>query len=259
MRDIMADDDIGIYEDLIGGEVATRFRYRMVEPNDFGLTDEEILYADDKELNKWCSLKKMSQYRTNEDETRDKRAFGQKSKNMDLKKKIFQSIYLKKKDTQPDEGEETKPGDEVTTASDLNGVSSPPEEIVQSMPKKKKKRGKKGGIAKQTASNIPKADIETNKPAAKVNSPLKKAPMKTAGNGQKVPSNVVAKASRKRKRNGKPNGKSKSGSQMEAPSDVTAQRLKAYGMSNREIKKLKVRRWGNLLCENILLAIKSEP
>ena len=51
------------YEDIIGGgSVKTRFRYRKVAQADFGLTDEEILLLEDKQLNRLVSLKKYRPY-----------------------------------------------------------------------------------------------------------------------------------------------------------------------------------------------------
>lgn len=51
------------FEDLIGGgSVKTRFKYRKVVQEDFGLTEDEILLLDDKQLNKLVSLKKFRPY-----------------------------------------------------------------------------------------------------------------------------------------------------------------------------------------------------
>jgi len=47
------------YEDYVGG-VATRFRYRQVEPETFGLSFEEILMMDDKELNQVMGMKRVA-------------------------------------------------------------------------------------------------------------------------------------------------------------------------------------------------------
>ncbi|XP_053208091.1 protein KRI1 homolog [Panonychus citri] len=126
--------NIGIYEDLIAGEVPTRFRYRQVPANDFGLSPEELLFADDKDLNRWVTLKKTSQHRTMEEEKYDIKVYGRKGKDFSLKKKILKSIYdpeaAKEEDEDGAGGEgegegEDKDGDEQQQQqSNRNSVNS---------------------------------------------------------------------------------------------------------------------------------------
>merc|ERR1711935_1133892 len=52
------------YEDIVAG-MPTRFKYRQVEKNDYGLSTHEILLARDSTLKQYVSLKKMAPY--NED------------------------------------------------------------------------------------------------------------------------------------------------------------------------------------------------
>ncbi|KAL7579922.1 hypothetical protein ACA910_004923 [Epithemia clementina (nom. ined.)] len=50
------------YEDIVAG-IPTRFKYRQVEPNNYGLSAHEILLARDSTLRQYVSLKKMAPYR----------------------------------------------------------------------------------------------------------------------------------------------------------------------------------------------------
>ena len=47
------------YEDYVGG-VRTRFKYKQVQPETYGLTFEEILSMDDKELNQVIGMKRVA-------------------------------------------------------------------------------------------------------------------------------------------------------------------------------------------------------
>lgn len=51
------------FEDVIGGDVACRFKYAKVDSDSFGLSPEAILVGSDKELNRKVSLKKLHPYR----------------------------------------------------------------------------------------------------------------------------------------------------------------------------------------------------
>jgi protein KRI1 len=53
------------YEDTIG-DLKTRFKYKQVQPNSFGLSMHEILQSDDRDLNQYVSMKKLAPYRENE-------------------------------------------------------------------------------------------------------------------------------------------------------------------------------------------------
>lgn len=48
------------YEDVVGGDTFTRFKYAKTEAEDYGLTAEEILLADDNALNKYIGMKQLA-------------------------------------------------------------------------------------------------------------------------------------------------------------------------------------------------------
>eukprot|EP00929_Paragymnodinium_shiwhaense_P027815 TRINITY_DN1623_c0_g1_i1.p1 TRINITY_DN1623_c0_g1~~TRINITY_DN1623_c0_g1_i1.p1 ORF type:complete len:732 (-),score=257.03 TRINITY_DN1623_c0_g1_i1:213-2408(-) len=47
------------YEDIIGGDLPTRFKYRSVEKNTYGMSAKDILEKSDRELNQVMPLKKL--------------------------------------------------------------------------------------------------------------------------------------------------------------------------------------------------------
>lgn len=74
------------YEDVIGGDIYTRFKYAKTEPQDYGLTAEEILLADDAELNKYIGMKSLAPYRPERKKARDENML---QKNQKMKKKLL--------------------------------------------------------------------------------------------------------------------------------------------------------------------------
>lgn len=85
------------YEDIIG-DLPCRFRYRDVVPNDFGLSVEEVLTCEDKELNKWVSLKKAVQYRTKDEEKSDLKKYRRKARDLAKKERVLVSLRRSEKE-----------------------------------------------------------------------------------------------------------------------------------------------------------------
>ncbi|KAI8916036.1 KRI1-like family C-terminal-domain-containing protein [Gorgonomyces haynaldii] len=58
------------HEDIIG-DMPVRFRYKKVEAEDFGIKPDELLQADDADLNQVISLKKLAPYRSEQKKQKD--------------------------------------------------------------------------------------------------------------------------------------------------------------------------------------------
>uniref|UniRef100_A0A8D8I1T6 Protein KRI1 homolog n=1 Tax=Culex pipiens TaxID=7175 RepID=A0A8D8I1T6_CULPI len=126
------------YEDIIG-DTPCRFKYVETVPNDFGLSVEEILMANTRELNRWASVKKTVQIRPKYTELGEIEVYKRKAQNESLKKKILPSLYKDQDDSEEDE--EVKQNKVTKFVEDEKPAET--DETNQAKDKKKKKKKKK--------------------------------------------------------------------------------------------------------------------
>ncbi|XP_036355085.1 protein KRI1 homolog [Octopus sinensis] len=119
-----------------------RFSYRNVSECDFGLSLEEILNADYKELNQWVSLKKMVQYRTDEEEYNDKKMYEKRRKKHKLKRHIFKSLKGIEQNQEVDDAVGNGQHDSTIDASLVKNESNNAEKNM----KTKRKISNNGGL-----------------------------------------------------------------------------------------------------------------
>lgn len=139
-RDKSKGKNYGIYEDIIDGQ-GIRFKYRKTPAANYGLTEEEILLADEKELNRWVSLGKSQQYEDNE---QDLEKYDRRGRNLELKKKILKSIYGNSDD-------EADRNVADRNEADSNEVDPSANDESGDNKRKKKQRRRKNKKAKLTA------------------------------------------------------------------------------------------------------------
>ncbi|KAJ2782250.1 Ribosome biogenesis protein Kri1 [Coemansia javaensis] len=79
------------FEDIVGGDLPTRFKYVNVKPVDYGLTPAEILLADEKLLNSHVSVKRLAAYRPDWKVEEDKAKYSNRKRAIYIKKKAAAS------------------------------------------------------------------------------------------------------------------------------------------------------------------------
>nr|CAG4643200.1 EOG090X05XL [Ilyocryptus agilis] len=157
------------FEDIVGDQ-PVRFKYRNVVPNDFGLDTEEILAAREKELNHWCSVKKMSQYRNEQEELYDLKTFNGKRQNLALKKKVLPSLFVENSEELVVEEQEAdrkkrrrKQGKDEDVKQD-ESVVNPSRKSDEGSTNIKQNRKKRKDSQKNTESHVDKMNDERTNP-----------------------------------------------------------------------------------------------
>lgn len=169
--------------------------------------------AKDKELNRWCSLKKTVQYRPEHIEKYDVIAFSKKGQNVNLKKKYIPSLFV-----------EDEPTDVPSnSSSSLATESNLQNETTNS---KKKKRKMNTEVMKESTQN---QEDETLTKKPKLSSDIDQE-IKKKGTNKK----------RKRTKIGKQSHNEKQQKIEENDVGITDARLSAYGINPKKFKnKLK--------------------
>lgn len=104
--------------------------------------------ANDRELNRWCSLKKAVQYRSDHVEKYDIVAFDRKGKNLALKRKLLPSLFKE---------------EVITIPQDTNTeVAKSKDDEHHSLTKGKKKKNVKGTNKTENVISTPQKAAEVN-------------------------------------------------------------------------------------------------
>eukprot|EP00521_Asterionellopsis_glacialis_P011771 CAMPEP_0195289924 /NCGR_PEP_ID=MMETSP0707-20130614/6000_1 /TAXON_ID=33640 /ORGANISM="Asterionellopsis glacialis, Strain CCMP134" /LENGTH=729 /DNA_ID=CAMNT_0040349983 /DNA_START=41 /DNA_END=2230 /DNA_ORIENTATION=+ len=209
------------YEDIVAG-MPTRFKYRKVEANNYGLNAEEILFARDTTLKQFVSLKKMAPYQEGE----EFRVHGKK-------RRRFRDMLRHEIE------EELEQEIEQDGAHDHNGEDT--EEVKKESeeePKKKRRRKKKGkkNVKYSDEAAISNLQEKESKELNKKESAVKTEEMKRKKKGTKtskpasleeIKSVLDTNTKGTGKKNRKKKGKKSKASKVEG---VSASRLSSYGI-----------------------------
>lgn len=204
-------DSLPDFEDVIGKELPVKFKYRQVMPNDFGLSIEEILLADDKELNRWASLKTTVAFRDESEEMHDVRKFNSKRNDLKHKQRILKSLFK--------------------------------EEAEHKESKKKKKRGKKKAktvsqLQNEEEEKKEEKEVDDDDDEQVISKDEADQDVTEVNNSSELPNEQ--KGTKRKSKNDKKNSRKRKRVLFKSNSGVDIERLKAYGFSKNEMKKKKL-------------------
>ncbi|KAM4037155.1 LOW QUALITY PROTEIN: protein KRI1 homolog [Anomaloglossus baeobatrachus] len=219
------------YEDIVD-DLPCRFKYRPVVACDFGLTTEEILGADDSDLNRWCSLRKTCMYRSDKEDISDQSIYSQKGQNTWKKQQILKSLSHSNDD------------DAETPTTSISNV-------VKKRQDRLKTQGEEKSLAEESP---PKTEAEPQKispisePSPKETATVKEKPADKTKDKRTLPkqrkdSAVIASSggnrgsnSAKRKKPKRKGGCLLSNRLRLGGREFSGQRLQAYGLNPKKMK-----------------------
>ena len=216
------------YEDIIDDQPC-RFKYRPVTANQFGLSTKEILYSRDEELNAWASLKKITQYRANDEEMKDLKVYRKKGEDQRKKLNIIHSLRnlqeeTNKLDNDKQSKKKRKKKKRKVTPDTNTGNKTSQSGMSTGEIKHHDGSEKKGGKKRKR----PKSKAQSAGQTQAVKS-IKIESKSTNEERKDTPATKQAAAGRRQKKNKRRNPTAKK-------SIISDDRLKAYGIDPRKFK-----------------------
>ncbi|KAJ2393842.1 Ribosome biogenesis protein Kri1, partial [Coemansia sp. RSA 2531] len=126
------------FEDIVGDDLPTRFKYSKVKAVDYGLTPAEILLADDKYLNDYVSVKKIAPYRPDWKIDDDLSKYASKKRMIYVKKKAAGMRSEWEKEVKTLHGSTSKK--RAASSSDTKAAKKDKKSKSETAPKSKKSK-----------------------------------------------------------------------------------------------------------------------
>lgn len=202
------------YEDIIG-DMPTRFKYRKVEANRFGLTPQEILFAKDTTLKQFVSLKRMAPYREGEEYlpgTKKRKRF------RDIAKHDYEELLEAEPEPDAEQAEQS-------AATEETGDGDKPKK------KRRRQKKKKKGADEPTKEKAEDATKENTSEEKAEKKDKKKKDKQASADAKDATSEPKTDAKKKRRQKKNKDGKSSSKKKKSSKiAGVAESRLAAYGL-----------------------------